>query len=740
MIESPPGGDWAELPPIHSSTRLEGVASAAEGIVDEQEGPWTLVGPVRVGRGRPRKNPLLSRKMPPKGSGAKKGRRTGLRSEEAQASTSKMTAPVSRSEPGNLAPVSNTAPTPLRPATSMPVLPGVGEKGQPGYVLVDPADLSAAVRRAMESYLDATFNLTGLFKDLPKRDEPKEKRSRRLTEQLAGDPKDDSDGERADAEEEKSSDEEVLEPRTRSKKKSKSQVKRSERRGAVDSDEDEDEPDEPRRRRKSDEDRRGLMRSKPVGGATEGRCKGDSARKTVEKKEERRRSRETTTEASLWNVARISSSSEDDNGSEDDTDSSLDGRIQKCVKILQSWRLSFSGADKENPEDFLTRLTDCKRNNHMSDRDCLEAIPNIFTRAATQWFRGVMDQCTSWKEFEKIFRRRYVREWDSDDLEDELKRRQQAKGERMSCYLASLRYIVSKFKRPPEARKILKTAYRNLLPEYRHFMIGKTVTSLDDLEKLGRVWEKHLDLDDRYVGPVPKEKMRLPEAGFAGKTARRVAGCEEVATADAKRREEQPKGKGSGPVAAAREEARFKREGEGNIAGGSRNAARLPTAPPAAGNFSGPRFPENPVGRQFAPPTDRNQPPRTPNWSSPMANPVTNQPANAFPSGEEGFWGACRHCNIVGHRAARCPHVRCFECQQPGHRVPECPRLRCYNCQQPGHLSRNCPNRAAARPPSPTYQRPPRMNQVPVVGMKPVSWGNELAGGQSSPMPPGPRN
>ena len=84
-------------------------------------------------------------------------------------------------------------------------------------------------------------------------------------------------------------------------------------------------------------------------------------------------------------------------------------------------------------------------------------------------------------------------EYDREDLLDDLRRRTQAKGEKIATFLSNFNYIVSQFKRPPYERHLVETAYRNLLPEYRKAMSDKLVESLEDLETYGRRWERQKD-------------------------------------------------------------------------------------------------------------------------------------------------------------------------------------------------------------------------------------------------------
>ena len=163
------------------------------------------------------------------------------------------------------------------------------------------------------------------------------------------------------------------------------------------------------------------------------------------------------------------------------------------MKLLKSWGIRFRGEEKDDPEEFLEQLQDCRGGAVLQDRDFLSALPCALTKRAARWYRTVKRDVLTWSEFRKAFRHQFVAEYDRKDLLDDLRRRTQAKGEKIATFLSNFNYIVSQFKRPPYERHLVETAYRNLLPEYRKAMSDKLVESLEDLETYGRRWERQKD-------------------------------------------------------------------------------------------------------------------------------------------------------------------------------------------------------------------------------------------------------
>ena len=135
----------------------------------------------------------------------------------------------------------------------------------------------------------------------------------------------------------------------------------------------------------------------------------------------------------------------------------------------------------------------------MSDHGFLSAMSCAFKGEAARWFRMEREHMRSWKKFAKMFKDRYVGEYDQQDLYDDLRQRTQGKGEKVESFLLHFKYIVSRFKKPPIEDEEVDLAYRNLLPEYRRAMSDKVVDTLDDIKKYGKRFEKQRAIDSHYV-------------------------------------------------------------------------------------------------------------------------------------------------------------------------------------------------------------------------------------------------
>ena len=159
---------------------------------------------------------------------------------------------------------------------------------------------------------------------------------------------------------------------------------------------------------------------------------------------------------------------------------------KSAVKDLRTWGLKYSGEEREDAEEFLESLRDCLDSSDMSELEMLRALPCVLSSGAARWYRTIKREVKTWREFERFFRRRFVKQYDRIDLLDDLNKRTQGKGEKIAEYVASLKYIVSRFpSKPPSRRELVNTAHRNLLPEYRRAMSDRYIGRLTELETMG---------------------------------------------------------------------------------------------------------------------------------------------------------------------------------------------------------------------------------------------------------------
>ena len=376
----------------------------------------------------------------------------------------------------------------------------------------------------------------------------------------------------------------------------------------------------------------------------------------------------------------------DPNASYDSFASGISGRSSPvtspmAVKLLTTWGVKFSGDEKEDAEEFIEKLKECVQSTNIPVVDILRALPCVLTKHAVRWFRTVRREIITWRDFEKHFRNRFVPIYDRVDLMDELHKRTQGKGEKITTYLANFRFIVSRFTRPPRERELVDIVWRNLLPEYRRALADKLVDSLRDIEEYGRKWERQKDLDHRYVPPPLPEKMRVKGAAYEPSSRAKLASVEEnesvaaTATTPSPSRGSKGGSKRSGKSESTEQSAPTAPKQEVSFADVAASPSRFTKAQLVAAlqglKVQTTLAPSNPPrGQQSAQGADL-----------PKSEKRNERPAPA----------------AAGAAAARAPFTgTCHKCNQPGHMVSRCPEITCRYCNQKGHVMRICPGRAAA--------------------------------------------
>ena len=85
--------------------------------------------------------------------------------------------------------------------------------------------------------------------------------------------------------------------------------------------------------------------------------------------------------------------------------------------------MKFSGSEsRSTAEEFFEQLNDCRVEGHVSDRGFLSAMSCAFKSQAARWFRMERERMRSWRSFARMFKDRYIGEYDQQDLYDDLRR------------------------------------------------------------------------------------------------------------------------------------------------------------------------------------------------------------------------------------------------------------------------------------------------------------------------------
>ena len=72
-------------------------------------------------------------------------------------------------------------------------------------------------------------------------------------------------------------------------------------------------------------------------------------------------------------------------------------------------------------------LSAWRKKSSLSDEDLLGALSSIFSKSALHWYLTMHEEITTWNEFKKEFRLRFIGVLDEADIEEDL---QEKDGER----------------------------------------------------------------------------------------------------------------------------------------------------------------------------------------------------------------------------------------------------------------------------------------------------------------------
>ena len=394
-------------------------------------------------------------------------------------------------------------------------------------------------------------------------------------------------------------------------------------------------------------------------------------------------------------------------------------RAATVLDILNKWKLKFSGEKKENADNFICRLDDCKQTNQISGDDLLTALPGVLDEAAGQWYRVNRREIDTWSQFKKAFKQKYVVELKKEDVWRELRARTQTKGEDIRTFVSNIKCIIGHLRKPPPLRKQLKIARDNLLPEYRRYLLDKEIDDFHTLEKYGKQLERQKELDHRNAHTSMKEKSKIPESVFETTAKNIKIAAVDVKDSETSSEEEVVVRKKKSSQKRKKSSKKKEKSAVPPLADSTRppESAAVQVAPtPAPRQFEErPREAFVPQGRFSSQPSSQpssQSSGQRPGWQSrnnrqPYQQQNTMQqngqssyrPRPAGWTQPTAFLGVCFNCQDVGHRAAECPQAQCFVCHQTGHRAATCPsrqstqpRDRCQVCDRQGCVFKTCPN------------------------------------------------
>ncbi|KAM8702053.1 hypothetical protein ACLKA7_001968 [Drosophila subpalustris] len=170
--------------------------------------------------------------------------------------------------------------------------------------------------------------------------------------------------------------------------------------------------------------------------------------------------------------------------------SRTDTPYRTIAEKVHRWGIHFDG--QSDPLSFIERVEE-RAAAHLIDLAHLsQAIPELLTGNASDWFSVSRLQGASWATFKppRYFQR----------LEDQIRARQQKPGETFKTYIVELRLLMKRASY--SGIQELDRAYENLLPEYQLYIRRHEAHSLAQLTQLATDFEFVRDRERQSSGPA----------------------------------------------------------------------------------------------------------------------------------------------------------------------------------------------------------------------------------------------
>ncbi|XP_031783173.1 uncharacterized protein LOC116416909 [Nasonia vitripennis] len=318
------------------------------------------------------------------------------------------------------------------------------------------------------------------------------------------------------------------------------------------------------------------------------------------------------------------------------------------LQIIQGRNIKFAGETRDDPEEYLSQIQECKESLNLKSEEILAMIPHTLSKKASMWFRTEKEGLKTWKTFKKAFEEQFISEVSDNDVIEELRRRTQGKGEKISTYIMNFKYIAAHLKRPMRLKDQLTLLTERLRPEYRRAIRRKKIESYEDVKRYCRTLEEEMERDAMYTPPPTVEKSRFPAAAWTPTPKAKVAAAKEVEEA-------------AGVTDANSNKQNINNNNKNKKQKQQQNpplvtSASITDQPVNNNSTSEPKQTNNgppvwrPVNVQSQRQTQQSQ------GRADASDATQSQPLSRYNNrGSTPFVGACYHCQQVGHRASACP-------------------------------------------------------------------------------------
>lgn len=174
--------------------------------------------------------------------------------------------------------------------------------------------------------------------------------------------------------------------------------------------------------------------------------------------------------------------------------------LQECNRR----KLHFSGDREEDVNLFLQNFDKVADLFAISDDNKRKFLPELLRGNAAVWHRSNSTQWNTWSELVHALETVYCKFESDIQRKIDLLQRTQAHLETMDHFTASVKSLNTKLKKPLTDDELLELIKQNIHPDYVDFIYNKNPSTLQELEKLAREFEKRKNLKKAYRPPPGK--------------------------------------------------------------------------------------------------------------------------------------------------------------------------------------------------------------------------------------------
>lgn len=193
-------------------------------------------------------------------------------------------------------------------------------------------------------------------------------------------------------------------------------------------------------------------------------------------------------------------------------------RISTAFDSLRKLNIKFSGAQNEDPDEFIKSLKEGRHILQLADEELLQCVPFLLTGVARNWYRTTGAGWRSFREFEQAWFMRFTNPDFQYALKEEIRARTQHPRERVTDFLTNLKCLLERLRPPMPERDQIREAMRNMLPALSlplNVAIGLNQgATWVDLERAAANMERSMFHAKQYKPPPSVDESMLPSLAY----------------------------------------------------------------------------------------------------------------------------------------------------------------------------------------------------------------------------------